>query len=76
MTNSLIITAPDNVYNNLRSVIDKLDVRRAQVYVEAMIAEVNASKVGEFGVQWLLGGGGDNVSGAARSGCCRIASAA
>ncbi|BCL74919.1 type II secretion system protein GspD [Jeongeupia sp. HS-3] len=63
MTNSLIITAPDNVYNNLRSVIDKLDVRRAQVYVEAMIAEVNASKVGEFGVQWLLGGGGDNVSG-------------
>ncbi|MBM3115416.1 type II secretion system secretin GspD [Jeongeupia naejangsanensis] len=63
MTNALIITAPDNVYNNLRSVIDKLDVRRAQVYVEAMIAEVNASKVGEFGVQWLLGGGGDNVSG-------------
>ncbi|GHD58336.1 type II secretion system protein GspD [Jeongeupia chitinilytica] len=63
MTNSLIITAPDNVYNNLRSVIDKLDVRRAQVYVEAMIAEVNASKVGEFGVQWLLGGGNDNVSG-------------
>ncbi|WP_432719999.1 type II secretion system secretin GspD [Jeongeupia wiesaeckerbachi] len=63
MTNALIITAPDNVYNNLRSVIDKLDVRRAQVYVEAMIAEVNASKVGEFGVQWLLAAGGDNVAG-------------
>ncbi|SMC25888.1 general secretion pathway protein D [Andreprevotia lacus DSM 23236] len=63
MTNSLIVTAPDNVYNNLRTVIDKLDMRRAQVYVEAMIAEVNVSKVGEFGVQWLLGGGGDNVSG-------------
>ncbi|XZG71627.1 type II secretion system secretin GspD [Chitinibacteraceae bacterium HSL-7] len=57
MTNSLIITAPDHVYNNLRSVIDKLDVRRAQVFVEAMIAEVNVSKVGEFGFQWLLAGG-------------------
>ncbi|KAF0814274.1 Type II secretion system protein D [Andreprevotia sp. IGB-42] len=63
MTNALILTAPENVYNNLRSVVDKLDMRRAQVYVEAMIAEVNVSKVGEFGVQWLLGGGNDNVAG-------------
>lgn len=62
MTNSLVITAPDNIYNNLRSVIDKLDVRRAQVYVEAMIAEVNISKAGEFGIQWLLAGGNENVS--------------
>ncbi len=62
MTNSLVITAPDNIYNNLRTVIDKLDVRRAQVYVEAMIAEVNVSKAGAFGVQWLLAGGNDNVS--------------
>jgi general secretion pathway protein D len=62
MTNSLVITAPDNIYNNLRSVIDKLDVRRAQVYVEAMIAEVNVSKAGAFGVQWLLAGGNENVS--------------
>lgn len=62
-TNSLIITAPSPVYRNLQSVIDKLDVRRAQVYVEAMIAEVNVNKVGEFGVQWLVGGGNNNVSG-------------
>ncbi|UXY14416.1 type II secretion system secretin GspD [Chitiniphilus purpureus] len=61
MTNSLIITAPDNIYNNLRSVVDKLDMRRAQVYIEAMIAEVNVSKVGEFGIQWVLGGGTDVV---------------
>lgn len=61
-TNSLIITAPDNVYNTLRGVIDKLDARRAQVYVEAMIAEVNVSKSGEFGIQWLLGGGNNQVS--------------
>jgi len=67
MTNSLVITAPDNIYNNLRSVIDKLDVRRAQVYVEAMIAEVNVSKAGAFGVQWLLAGGNENVSGVGAS---------
>ncbi|TJZ73861.1 type II secretion system secretin GspD [Chitiniphilus eburneus] len=61
MTNSLIITAPDNIYNNLRSVVDKLDVRRAQVYIEAMIAEVNVSKTGDFGIQWVLGAGGNIV---------------
>jgi len=62
MTNSLIITAPDHIYNNLRSVIDKLDVRRAQIYVEALIAEVNVSKATELGVQWIGGGGNDKVS--------------
>jgi len=51
-TNSIIITAPDAIYNNLRAALEKLDVRRAQVYVEALIAEVTADKVGEFGVQW------------------------
>jgi general secretion pathway protein D len=51
-TNSLIITAPSNIYNNMRAVIDMLDVRRAQVFVEALIAEVKADKAAEFGVQW------------------------
>lgn len=51
-TNSIIITAPDAVYNNLRAALDKLDVRRAQVYVEALIAEITASKAAEFGIQW------------------------
>lgn len=50
--NALIITASDAVYNNLRAVVDMLDVRRAQVFVEALIAEVTADKVAEFGVQW------------------------
>ena len=62
MTNSLIITAPDHIYNNLRSVIDKLDVRRAQIYIEALIAEVNASRASEIGVQWIGGGGNDKIS--------------
>ena len=51
-TNSIIITASDPVYNSLRAALDKLDVRRAQVYVEALIAEVTADKAAEFGVQW------------------------
>ncbi|WP_374586204.1 type II secretion system secretin GspD [Pseudoduganella sp.] len=51
-TNTLIITAPETVYRNLRAVIDQLDVRRAQVYIESMIVEVNANKLSEFGVQW------------------------
>ena len=58
-TNALVITAPDHVYNNLRAVIDKLDVRRAQIYIEALIAEVNVSRSEELGVQWFAGGGGD-----------------
>jgi len=60
-TNSLIITAPDPQYRQLRAVIDQLDQRRAQVYVESLIAEVNVDKADEFGIQWqsALGQNGD-----------------
>jgi general secretion pathway protein D len=51
-TNSLIITAPEAVYNNLRAVIEKLDERRAQIFIEALIVEVDATKAAAFGVQW------------------------
>jgi general secretion pathway protein D len=51
-TNSLIISAPEPVYRELRAVIDKLDQRRAQVYVESLIAEVRADREADFGVQW------------------------
>ncbi len=51
-TNSLIITAPEPQYRQLRAVIDRLDARRAQVFVESLIAEVNADKAAEFGIQW------------------------
>lgn len=51
-TNSLIITAPAPLYRQLRTVIDKLDSRRAQVLVESLIVEVNDDKLAEFGVQW------------------------
>ena len=61
-TNSLIITAPEPQYRQLRAVIDKLDARRAQVFVESLIAEVNADKAAEFGIQFqgALGKKGDN----------------
>ena len=50
--NALVIMAPEPVYNNLRAIIEKLDVRRAQVYVEALIVEVAADKAAELGIQW------------------------
>lgn len=55
MSNALIVTAPDAIYNNLRKVIDQLDRRRAQVYVEALITEVSTEKAAEIGIQWQAG---------------------
>jgi general secretion pathway protein D len=52
--NALLVMAPEPVYNNIRAVVEKLDIRRAQVYIEALIVEVTADKVGEFGIQWNL----------------------
>ena len=64
-TNSLIITAPEPQYRQLRTVIDQLDGRRAQVLVESLIVEVTASKLAEFGIQWqgILGKQGDGTIG-------------
>ncbi len=60
-TNSLVITAAEPLYRQIRSVIDQLDGRRAQVFVESMIVEMDASKAAELGFQWqgLLGNKGD-----------------
>ncbi|MDO8449323.1 MAG: type II secretion system secretin GspD [Rhodoferax sp.] len=64
-TNALIITAPEPQYRQLRAVIDQLDARRAQVFVESLIAEVSADRAAEFGIQWqgALGKNGDTVIG-------------
>ena len=51
-SNAVIISAPDAIFANLKAVIEKLDVRRAQVYVEALVVEVTADKAAEFGIQW------------------------
>src|SRR3954469_1265297 len=66
-TNSILINAPDAIYNNLRAALDKLDVRRAQVYVEALIAEMTADKAAEFGVQWQSLTGASGASDSARA---------
>lgn len=61
-TNSLIITAAEPVYRNLRAIIEQLDVRRAQVFVESLIVEVSSDKAAEFGIQF------QGLSGISKSG--------
>ncbi|MEA2728713.1 MAG: ral secretion pathway protein, partial [Acetobacteraceae bacterium] len=57
-TNALIMTAPPKTMKSLMAVIDKLDIRRAQVQIEAMIVEVQVNKSANLGVQWLVDGYG------------------
>ena len=61
-TNSLIITAPEPLYRQLRNVIDQLDSRRAQVYIETLIVKVDADKAAEIGIQWQAISGDQNSS--------------
>src|ERR1700722_12193638 len=81
-TNALIMTAPPKIMKNLMAVIDKLDIRRAQVEVEAMIVEVDVNKSANLGVQWLLDGGTSygfgviNLPGSAGTSIVDIAAAA
>lgn len=51
-TNSLIITAPPSVMHNLQSVVNELDIRPAQVLVEAAIVEIDEGTLKQLGVQW------------------------
>lgn len=62
-TNSLIITAAEPLYRNLRNVIEQLDTRRAQIYVESLIVEISSDKASELGIQWqgLINSGGSTV---------------
>ncbi|MEN9946867.1 MAG: type secretion system protein GspD [Pseudomonadota bacterium] len=60
-TNALIIQAPEAIYRNLRMAISLLDVRRVQVMIEALIADVSTSEQGTFGIQWIGGAGNNNV---------------
>ena len=54
----LIITAPPKMMKSMMTVIDKLDIRRAQVMVEAIIVEVSSDKAAELGVTWAVGDAG------------------
>lgn len=61
-SNALIVTASPAVFSNLKRVIDMLDRRRAQVYIEALVVELTADKAAEFGIQW------QDMSGLGKSG--------
>jgi general secretion pathway protein D len=50
--NALVITAPPKVMRQMKAIIDKLDIRRAEVLVEAIIVDVDISKSSELGVNW------------------------
>ncbi len=63
-TNSLIITAPPGMMKTFESVIRQLDIRLAQVLVEAIIVEVSENKAKELGVQWLFAGNDTQPAGA------------
>ncbi len=58
-TNALVITAPTEAMRTLRSVISQLDIRRAQVLVEAIVAEVSYNRAAELGVSWVIDGSQD-----------------
>ena len=60
-TNSLIIHAPPDVMRELETVIRQLDIKRSQVLVNAIIAEVSSEKAAELGVQWLVDGSPNNA---------------
>jgi len=61
-TNALVVRASKSDYQTIQQVVDKLDVRRLQVYVEGLIAEVSTDTAQEFGIQWQAANGlrGDN----------------
>jgi general secretion pathway protein D len=62
-TNSLIISAPEPLYRNIRAIIDRLDVRPAQVMIESLVVELSGQKAAEFGIQWQALNGLTDTSG-------------
>ena len=60
-TNAIIVNAPPKMMRSLMQIVDKLDIRRAQVQVEAIIVEVIADKTSELGITWAVEGAGSNT---------------
>ena len=70
-TNAVVMVGPDSEIAAYRTIVEQLDIRRAQVVVEAIIAEVSDTRP-ELGVQWLfmgdsIGGGAVNFTGSGAS---------
>ena len=60
-TNALVINAPPKTMRSMMQIVDKLDIRRAQVLVEAIIVEVTADQQAQLGVTWAVEGSGSNT---------------
>jgi general secretion pathway protein D len=60
-TNAIVVNAPPKMMRSLMQIVDKLDIRRAQVLVEAIIVEVIADKKNELGTSWAVEGTGSNT---------------
>ncbi len=60
-TNALVINAPPKMMRSLMQIVDRLDIRRAQVLVEAIIVEVIADKTAELGITWAVEGTSSNT---------------
>ncbi len=60
-TNAIVVNAPPKMMRSLTQIVDKLDIRRAQVLVEAIIVEVIADKTNEFGTTWAIEASGENA---------------
>lgn len=60
-TNAIVASAPPKMMRAMMQIIDKLDIRRAQVLVEAIIVEIIADENNQFGVTWAIGGSGSNA---------------
>ena len=54
-TNALVVTAPPKVMRSVMSIVDRLDIRRAQVLVEAILVEMTVDKARDLGVNWVVG---------------------
>ncbi len=61
-TNAIVVNAPPKMMRDLMGIVDKLDIRRAQVLVEAIIVEVLADKTSELGITWATTGFGSSTS--------------
>jgi general secretion pathway protein D len=58
--NAIIVNAPPKMMRSLMTIVDRLDIRRYQVLVEAIIVEVTADRSSELGVTWAVDGSRDN----------------
>ena len=62
--NALVITAPPKTMREVDAIIDQLDIRRAQVLVQAIVVDVDFDKSTELGVNWAVYSQGSTIPGA------------